>query len=448
MASFLEKTFRIRPDEQGLVFTMGFVLLVNSLTLNVSDVVAVSGFLSEVGTPQILLVWIVDMMLIVLMTGLQSFILDRYGRRAVLRTMTLAIMGAYVVLRLLFNVSFLPRVISYSLLYLLAEQQGLFFPLVFWVLANDMLDMTRAKRLFPFIASWAFIGQILGLGLGAVAPTLVRGLGGKSTELLTLNVLLLLVAYLLMTGKLNQAKIRKMTLRYENARETLLEGWGFVKEVPSFRYLMLSMVAVFAALAILDFNFLFVSDHTSLLADTASFQRFYGLFYLAIAVAAFLIQSLLTSRLIDRLGLKNTFLIMPFVLLLGGASALLAPGNLFNATIGLALPYLAKDTVDQPAHKALQALVPEERRGRVSLFMDSYLYAGGTILGCIVTGIIVVASSSSLSMIPIYLVIGMALAVLGIWGTFKTRRHYETSLLNWRLKRRTRGASVLDGIEF
>lgn len=448
MTSFLEKTFRIRSDEQGLVFTMGFVLLVNSLALNVSDVVAVSGFLSEVGTPQILFVWVVDMLLIALMTGLQSFILDRYGRRAVLRAMTLTIMGAYVVLRLLFNISILPRAISYSLLYLLAEQQGLFFPLVFWVLANDMFDMTRAKRLFPFIASWAFIGQILGLGLGAVAPTLVSGLGVESTELLTLNVLLFLIAYLPMTGKLSQVKIRQTTFRYETVRETLLEGWGFVKEVPSFRYLMLSMVAVFAALAILDFNFLFVSDQTPLLADTASFQRFYGLFYLAIAITAFLTQSLLTSRLIDRLELKNTFLIMPSVLLLGGAGALLAPMNLFNAMIGLALPYLAKDTVDQPAHKALQALVPEERRGRVSLFMDSYLYVGGTILGCIVTGIIVAASSGSPSMIPIYLGLGMALAMLGIWGTLKTRGHYETSLLNWRLKRRTRGASVLDGIEF
>jgi AAA family ATP:ADP antiporter len=314
-------------------------------------------------------------------------------------------------------------------------------------LANDMFDMAQAKRLFPFIASWAFIGQIAGLGLAAVAPSLVTSLGISSAELLTLNVLLFLVAYLLMTGSLGRVKIRPTTYRRETVRETLLEGWGFVKEVPSFRYLMLSMVGVFVALTILDFNFLFVSGADPSLSDAASFQRFYGLFYLVVTTIAFFIQSLLTSRLIEKINLKNTFIIMPLVLL-GSALGVLAGPGLVGSTLGLAVPYLTKSTVDEPAHKALQALVPEERRGRVSLFMDSYLYAGGTILGCLVTGIVILSTAQAATMSFIYLLIAIGFSALAIVGIFGMRGTYDTSLLNWRLKRRTRGAKVLDGIEF
>jgi hypothetical protein len=81
MSDFFNRTFRIKPEERGLVFTLGFIILVNSLALNVSDVVAVSGFLNEVSTPQILLVWTVDMLLIILTTGLQSSVAAGCSKR-------------------------------------------------------------------------------------------------------------------------------------------------------------------------------------------------------------------------------------------------------------------------------------------------------------------------------------------------------------------------------
>jgi hypothetical protein len=80
------------------------------------------------------------------------------------------------------------------------------------------------------------------------------------------------------------------------------------------------------------------------------------------------------------------------------------------------------------------------------MFMDSYLPAGGIIVGSLLTSMIVFVGL--LFDIPNYFYVYLAGAVLAalfaIWAIFKMRTVYDSSLLNWRLKRRQRARSVLD----
>ena len=69
MKERLYQLLRLRSGELGIVVILGLLLLCNSVALEVADVVAISGFLSEVGLPQLLLVWIIDMALLLLTTG-------------------------------------------------------------------------------------------------------------------------------------------------------------------------------------------------------------------------------------------------------------------------------------------------------------------------------------------------------------------------------------------
>ena len=447
MAESLRRLFRLRPGEAGIAVTLGLILMINSVALNVSDVVAVSGFISQVGTPEILIVWLVDMGLILLTTSIQAFVIDRYARLKLLRVMSFIVVAAFVILRVLFAIPGMPIWLNYSLLFLLGEQLALFLPLVFWVYANDILELSQAKRLFPFIASFAFIGQILGLGIAALSPGLLATLQIESSELLTLNALLFMVAFALMWGNLSKMKVRETVHKSETAIETLTEGWGFIREVPSFRFLVVALLSGFVVLTILDFNFLLFID-TQLTMSTNEFQRFYGLFYLGLTVASFVVQILVTSRLIQKFELKNTFLVTPVVMLVAISWLVIFPRFIMVA-LALALGYLARDAVDSPAGKAFQALVPEERRGRVSIFMDSYMYAVGTILGCVVIGaILLVVNLNTQLAFSIYLPVGVAIAAVAVLAILRMRGVYDSSLLNWRLKRRTRGASVLDKLEF
>ena len=91
MFNSVGRFFRLRPGEYRLVSVMGLLLFTNSLALEISDVVAISGFLQNVGVPELLIVYIVDMLLIILTAGLQSLIVDRFQRVSLLRWMSIAI---------------------------------------------------------------------------------------------------------------------------------------------------------------------------------------------------------------------------------------------------------------------------------------------------------------------------------------------------------------------
>ncbi len=446
MQERVRQLFRLRPGEAGTVFVLGLLLLSNSLAIGVANVVSVSGFLNQVDVPNILIVIGVDMVLLLLTIGLQSLIIDRFDRVRLLRWTIFIFALVYVFLRLLFSLQ-VPPWLGYSLLYLIGDQQWLFFPLVFWILANDVFDMAQAKRLFPPIAAFGFVGQILGLSLSAAAPHLLSVRGVSSVELLTLNALIYLFAYMLVAGGLHGVRLRQFTSRSERVRETLVEGWGFVREVPSFRYLVMAMLAVGLTLMIVDYHFLFTTSIS--FPQASDLQTFYGLYRLGETVLAILIQSFVTSRIIDRITLKNTFLFFPVTLLAGVTWVIAMPGIIGSAG-GRALSRLIFNTVDDSARKSFQALVPEERRGRVSIFIEGYLPSLGTIIGCLITGAIVFVGlrSGSESYIYVYLAVAALAAIFAFWAILKMRTVYDSSLFNWRLKRRQRRSDVLDKLDF
>ena len=114
------------------------------------------------------------------------------------------------------------------------------------------------------------------------------------------------------------------------------------------------------------------------------------------------------------------------------------------------LAKLSQKTIDESARKAFQSIVPEERRGRVSIFTDSYLPAAATILGSLITLAILAIGPQFGSSVSFYAYMAVAAlaGLLAIWATCKMSAVYDTSMLNWRLKRRQRAASVLDKLDF
>jgi hypothetical protein len=437
----------LRSGELRLVLVLGFILFVNSLALDLSDVVAVSGFLSQVDVSNILIVWIIDMLLIALSSGLQTLIVDRFDRLRLVKAMLLIFAGLYLGLRLMFALN-IPGVLNYSLLFLLVEQQWVFFPLVFWVFANDIFDLSSAKRLFPIIASWGFAGQIAGLGIAAASPVLLARLNLSSTETLSLNVLLYLLAYAVLLWGLRGLKTRQTRRDQQSVRETLTEGWGFVREVPAFRYLMLATLALGIVLTVVDFQFLSVTDSFFKNSPAGSFQVFYGSYRLVLTLIAIFIQTAVTPYLTKRFNLKEIFLFFPFVMAV--SSLLLWIPGLPAAAAARGLFRTLRGSIDEPVQKMFLALVPEERRGRVSMFMDSYLFAGGALLGCLLVGTVLVAGSvvNLAGYQSIYLAFALAASLFAIFAMFRVRGTYDKSMLNWRLKRRQRSASIMEKLDF
>jgi hypothetical protein len=121
---------------------------------------------------------------------------------------------------------------------------------------------------------------------------------------------------------------------------------------------------------------------------------------------------------------------------------------------GLAARFVARlieRVWDEPARKALEGLVPDERRGNIGTFLDSHFYSIATLAGSAVLIIFfrVVAAGimSEYQSVIMYLAIAGAAGVAAFAAALALRRVYDKSLLNWRLAR-SRRKSVLDGIDF
>jgi hypothetical protein len=441
------RVFRLRPGEISLVLTLGFLLFANSVAQPLAEITAVANFLPEVGVNNILVVWIIDAALAFLITGGQSLIIDRFDRKGLLQRFCLLLSGVFGLLWLMFVLG-APSWLNYGLLYLVAQQQWLVFPMLFWVLANDVLDLAQTRRLFPLIASLGFVGRLAGIVLALAWPAIMASLALPTQTVLLVCIMLYAAAFVAALLGLRRVRVRHTAHRVETVRATLAEGWDFVRHVPLFRFLALVTLAMILCETFLEFHFLTVTERTF---DTAtSYQTFYSLYRLGLTVASIAVQAFLTSRIIDRIGLRSAFLLLPISALAGALWMFTAATSIISAVGGVVLQKLPQFTVDESARKSFQALVPEERRGRVSVFIDSYLYSAASIVGSLLTGVVVLVGLR-LSLPQYYygyLTMAVAAAAVGLWAAWRLRQVYDSSLLNWRLKRREHRSRVMDRLQF
>lgn len=432
----------LRSGESGLVLTLGFILFANYAAMGITKVVSVSGFLGQVKDHYILLVWAVDMVLLILATGLQSLIVDRFDRVKLMAGVLLIFAVLYAVLPLTFISKIFPLSISYTLIYLLNDQQWRFFPVIFWILVNDIYDPGTGRRVMPIIAVFAFVGTIVGLGVAALDAQLEFG----PVNLLILNASIFFIAFILSRIGLRKVRIAISGSTQVSMKESLSEGWQFIKTVPAFAYLALGMLAAGIVMTVLLFDTL--SDAKLELGK--GFQSFYAQYNLIIAIVSVFVQGI-SAKVIERLTLKRSFLIHPFIMIGTTILNFLIPGYMSSA-VSQGLSRVTYDTVDLSARKSFQAMVPNEKRGRVSMFIDSYLPSAGTIIGSLIAfAIISVGLRLGIAREQytlIYIGLGILIAFLALFAAFKVRATYEQSMLNWQLKRRTRGASVLDKLDF
>lgn len=434
--NFLIRIFRLRPEELGLVLSLGFVLFGNAMARQVAGIVSITGFLDSGGVNQFLLVLAIDYFFILVIGGLQSLIVDKFNRYKMLANMTLGFAGVFLLLRLMFVIN-APERLIYIIMYIVAEQQWLIYPLIFWVLANEVFNMSQSKRVFPLISSWSFVGKLLGIGLAAVSPTILTAMNVGDENILLVNVAIYLIIYAVLWWQIRGVPLRVINQKPESVKETLTDGWDFVRDVPAFRYLAI----VILLMAIIDttIEFRFLGTTADYFTTRASYQQFYSLYRLTATLAAFGLQSFVTTHLIEKLGLKNSFLILPIVMLVGVAAMLLWP-SIFTAVGAMFFLKLMRETVDDSSRKSFQSLVPSNRRGRVSTFLETYLTGVGTIVGCIVVGGIVwggLLLGQADQTYYVYLGLVGVLAAVAIWSANRLRHVYEESLLNWRLKGRS-----------
>ena len=172
---------------------------------------------------------------------------------------------------------------------------------------------------------------------------------------------------------------------------------------------------------------------------------FFGGVMLGSLIVCLLLQIFVAERLAERIGIPGVLMILPITTVLGGL--LLVAGILTDSLVllalGLAAWFIPRWSVDENARRAALALVPDERRTRVSFLVDLFSIALGVLIAGPVAALALLFGQVWL--IPAF---GVLIAIGAIPLAIKVRRGWEESLLNWRLRRRKRNrSSVLDAME-
>lgn len=439
----------IRPEERKLAFSLAIILALTTLVLELSDVIATGGFVSKVGPNNIFWLWIVDMVISLFTAGVYALAVDRMERVRLLKYLTMGFSILFLLLRFVFSVG-APDWVSYPVLYILTDQFYAVFPLAFWAMVNDLYTAAEGKRIFPVITMGTAIGSILGNGLAALYGWILQQSEADPPSLLPIGSLLLLFTLVMLEIVFAKRVVNARQAREQDVdlKQTIQVGVDYIKNVPIFKYLALCMLLSGVAFTVIEYHFLFSVDQ-SVSQDPLQFQAFYGLFKIVLIVSILLAQALFSNRFLEKLGLKSSFILQPVALAIGTALAFLLPG-IYGAAGARYIARLVQQSWDEPARKALENLVPDERRGRVSVVIDRYFYDVSTIFASLVLGALVfigLRTTASEAISYIYLGLAVILSLAAIWAAFRLRAKYDESLLDWRLSR-SRRKSVLSGVEF
>jgi ATP/ADP translocase len=443
----LERRLRLQPGEGRLLLLFGALMFSNALAMQISYVASVSGFLKADGLSVVWVVWLVNYAGFLLFAAAQTLFIDRFARVTLMRGLMLYFATGFTLIWLALQLA-LPGRLSYGALYLLAEQQWMLFPVFFWVFANDSVNLQQAKRLFPLMASIGLVGKLVGLGVATLAPVVLPRFGIDLSHLLLINLALYLFA-LTLPRRLRQAEVEEESPAAsrsdrEGFWKQMTGGLEFIRSVPAFRNLAKFLFAVMIVDTLIEFYFLAVTD--VYFVSQAAYQSFYGGYRIVLVLTIFLMQAFFTRRVLARYPLPQVLSVQPFVAFSVVALLIMLPG-IVSSVLALFLLRLTTESFHDSAAKTVQGLIPQERRGRATLILETVVISAGTIVGALVLAALTLATDPSVvrDASRAYLTFAFMIAAAATYFAKGMRDTYDASLLSWRLKRRERtGASVLD----
>jgi AAA family ATP:ADP antiporter len=237
----------------------------------------------------------------------------------------------------------------------------------FWSLSNRLLDARQAKRLFGLIGAGGLLGGIAG---GQVARLVAAAFEPRAGLLAAAGVLAVAALLARFAGASAQAPLPDSSEAGERSGLQIVLGSRHLKLIG----LVLVLSIVVAQIVDLQFNWA-VERTTAGLADRAAF---FGNFFSATSVAAFVFQLLFTARIHRTAGVASALRILPVVLGLGTVALLVVSGMFPEMLIAVALVLKVGDgglrhSLDQSTRELLFLPVPESRRAKAKAFIDLFV---------------------------------------------------------------------------
>ncbi|MBI4165976.1 MAG: HEAT repeat domain-containing protein [Acidobacteria bacterium] len=235
-----------------------------------------------------------------------------------------------------------------------------------WTVANNVLDLRQAKRIFALVSSGGILGGAVG---GLIAARLVKSIG-------TDNLLLTLVPILLLVISLVQFLIRRYSIS-----EATNRGASGAGEGPDFRgaarlilgarflKLIVGLLALSAIVTlIVDFQFKIVAKEA--IQGKDQLTAFFASFSSYMAGGAFLLQVLAGSRIVERVGVRVTLFILPIALMFGTVTLIAFPLALWAGGVLKGSDYALRYSIDRATTELLYVPVSQSVKTQIKAIID------------------------------------------------------------------------------
>ncbi len=321
------------------------------------------------------------------------------------------------------------------------QEETAWIPLVFWVWTNIMVVVLMAhfwltvhtimnpreyRRLVGLFVSGGILGGTAG---GLVTSLLAKTV--FSDYLLLISSGLLFACIFVIKVILELSKQRLSSAQKSNSSTPPLKTdtpkIGFKESfntVRRSRYLLLIAAIVMLTMIVstlIDFQYTTVVHEN--IQGKQDLTAFFGLFNACLMVFAFLLNLLMTSRIIKNFGIKVTLLLYPIVLFLGSIGIGIAPllgFGLFLKGSDKSLSY----SLNQSVREILYIPLDPDIKNRAKVFIDTFLNRMGKAIGSL---ILMALLHFSLGLNAISL-ISCILILVWILLNLKVSREYVTTV--------------------
>lgn len=253
---------------------------------------------------------------------------------------------------------------------------------VFWNLAGSMFDLRQGKRLFGLIGAGEVISDMIGF---FSIPLLLRFM--KTADLLiiaAISLVLCLGLYIVIRTRFSLDK---------TSAEVNLQATPAVKvNIKRFfadRYAALLFLLAFLPMIGMYFmDYIFFDQAKILYSQPSVLASFVGIFFGFVAVAEFLVKTVLSGRLLNRYGIRVGLILLPIILALAvGLAALtgtfIGIGSIFFAFVafGKLMDRVLRSGINDPAFQILYQPLPANERLNFQSMVEGVPKAAGNLIG-------------------------------------------------------------------
>jgi len=403
----------------------------------VTEVVASSQMIALAGTQSLLYIYPLGGLGLILLGLAQFRFVDQAARLRVLRYVSLAYALVFVVALVFISAGITP-IIATGLIWLLADQLNFLVPLLIWSLAGDEFNVAEGQKIFGWLVAWTYVGQFLGLGVAFVSPSILKNLDVSLTSLLIISPIVCVGIAIWLPRVLRGSHAAQGTAKAESYPESFKSAWGFITGVPIWRYLLSASMLSFVGGTTIVMGFS-VGAGDIIGRDAQELQVLFAGAWLIGLAGCLAIQYFFAERIAAKIGIPGTLILLPIAAVIAGIVMTVgaAMGSVAIIIVAITVWRLPRWSLDENARRGALALVPDERRTRVSFIIDLLPVATGLIMAAPIVAVGFVFDRFWISSI-----IATLIAVAAIPLSIKVIKGWEDSLMNWRLRRRKQNRTL------